>query len=493
MTELPILSATIFTPIIGLIVLLVLTSNNDERVIQKSRFIALATTIITLALSLIIWWNFDNTTADFQFTEQLAWFGNHNISYFIGLDGVSIYFVILTAFLMPLSILASWNIKDRIREYMALFLALETLIIGAFCALDIVLFYLFFEGMLVPMFFIIGMWGGKRKVYAAFKFFLYTLAGSVLFLIAFLYIYAQTGTTDITELMTLVPQFSLEAQKWLWLAFFVSFAVKIPMWPVHTWLPDAHVEAPTAGSVILAGVMIKVGAYGFIRLSLPLFPEASHYFANFVFVLSLIAVIYASLVALVQTDIKKLIAYSSIAHMGFITIGIFSFTHQGIEGAVIKMISHGLISGALFLCVGVIYERTKTREIARFGGFVETMPKYAIFFMIFSMGAIGLPGTSGFVGEFLVLVGAFLANNWVPAISSIGIVLGAAYMLLLYRHVFFGRLSDEFRTVGDLNTRENIIFIPLAVMILVMGLYPTPFLADMNASVANIVQQVFIK
>lgn len=481
MTGLPIVSATMFSPLIGVLLLFVFVPKGDDSSINKSRFIALLTSLITFGLSLVIWWKFDNSVADFQFAEHFIWF--YNVGYHVGIDGISLYFVILTAFLMPLAFLASWNIKKNFREYAMLFLVLETLLLGVFCALDIVLFYVFFEGMLIPMFFIIGMWGGERRVYAAFKFFLFTLAGSVLFLIAFLYIYSVTGTTDIPQLVDLIKVISLEIQRWLWLAFFVSFAVKIPMWPVHTWLPDAHVEAPTAGSVMLAGVMIKVGAFAFIRLSLPLFPEASRYFADMVFVLSLIAIIYASLVALAQHDIKKLIAYSSIAHMGFITIGIFTFTPQGIEGAIIKMISHGLIAGSLFLCVGVIYERTGNRLFEKLGGMLEKMPVFGAFTMLFCMGAISLPGTSGFIGEFLVLVGAFMVNNWVASISTLGIVIGAAYMLLFYRHIFFGHLPEGYSGITDLNKREIAYFLPIAVMVMVIGLNPAPFLRDMAASV----------
>ena len=397
--------------------------------------------------------------------------------------------MLLSTFLTPLCILASWEaIEHRVKEYMIAFLILETLMIGMFCALDFVLFYIFFEAVLIPMFLIIGIWGRGRRVYAAFKFFLYTLTGSVLMLIAILAIYFETETTDIPALLD--AMIDPRMQLWLWLAFFASFAVKVPMWPVHTWLPDAHVEAPTAGSVILAGVLLKMGAYGFLRFSVPMLPYATEYFTPLIYTLSVIAIIYTSLVALAQEDMKKLIAYSSVAHMGFVTIGIFTLTYQGVQGAVVQMISHGFVSGALFLCVGVIYDRIHTREITRYGGLVERMPKYALVFMVFMLASVGLPGTSGFVGEFLILVGAFEANTWVAALATIGIILGAAYMLYLYRRVVFGKLEKEdLKSILDLNPREIAIFAPLVVVTIWMGVWPAPFLEIMDASIANLIEQ----
>jgi NADH-quinone oxidoreductase subunit M len=405
----------------------------------------------------------------------------------MGVDGISVLFVLLSTFLMPICILASWEaIEHRVKEYMIAFLVLETMMVGMFCALDMVLFYIFFEAVLIPMFLIIGVWGGARRVYSAFKFFLYTLAGSVLMLVALLYIFGTAGTTDITRLMWY--GFAREAQTWLWLAFFASFAVKVPMWPVHTWLPDAHVEAPTAGSVILAGVLLKMGAYGFLRFSLPMMPDASEAFTPLVFTLSIVAVIYTSLVALVQEDMKKLIAYSSVAHMGFVTLGIFTGTRQGIDGALFQMLSHGLVSGALFLCVGVVYDRLHTREIARYGGLVERMPRYAAVFMLFTMASVGLPGTSGFVGEFLVLAGAFQANTWAAALAALGVILGAAYMLFLYRRVVFGVLvREDLKAMADLSRREIAIFAPLVLAVLWMGVYPKPVLDVFSASVDQLV------
>jgi NADH-quinone oxidoreductase subunit M len=398
-----------------------------------------------------------------------------------------VLFVLLSTFLMPICILASWEaIEHRVKEYMISFLVLETMMVGMFCALDMVLFYIFFEAVLIPMFLIIGVWGGARRVYSAFKFFLYTLAGSVLMLVALLYIFGTAGTTDITKLMGY--GFTRQAQTWLWLAFFASFAVKVPMWPVHTWLPDAHVEAPTAGSVILAGVLLKMGAYGFLRFSLPMMPDASVAFTPLVYTLSIIAVVYTSLVALVQEDMKKLIAYSSVAHMGFVTLGIFTGTRQGIDGALFQMLSHGIVSGALFLCVGVVYDRLHTRQIARYGGLVERMPRYAAVFMLFTMASVGLPGTSGFVGEFLVLAGAFQANTWAAAFAALGVILGAAYMLYLYRRVIFGRLTrDDLRQMLDLSRREIALFAPLIVVVLWMGIYPKPVLDVFSASVDQLV------
>ncbi|MEM6902768.1 MAG: NADH-quinone oxidoreductase subunit M [Pseudomonadota bacterium] len=443
-------------------------------------------------LSLLILGAFDPAEAGFQMVEEMPWLpglGDSGISYKMGVDGISVWFVLLSTLLVPICILASWEaITSRVKEYMMAFLVLETLMVGMFCALDLILFYILFEGVLIPMFLIIGIWGGARRVYAAFKFFLYTLLGSVLMLIAMLAMYFQAGTTDIVALLD--HGFPSEMQYWLWLAFFASFAVKVPMWPVHTWLPDAHVEAPTAGSVILAGVLLKMGGYGFIRFSIPMFPEASDYFAPLVFTLSVIAVIYTSLVALAQSDMKKLIAYSSIAHMGFVTMGLFSVNQQGIEGAVFQMLSHGIVSGALFLCVGVVYDRLHTREIERYGGLVNNMPRYAVIFMTFTMASIGVPGTSGFVGEFLSLLGAFQVNTTVATLAATGLILGAAYMLYLYRRVVFGVApNDEVAGLPDVSPREIAIFVPLLVLVFWMGIYPSTFLDLMSASVESLITE----
>ncbi len=477
----PILSIITFLPLLGALFIAL----QNPKAEGNARWIALWTTIITFAVSLLIWINFDKGSAAYQFVEQKSWLGP--IKYKMGVDGISMPFVILTTFLMPLCILASWeSVEHRVKEYMIAFLVLETLMIGVFCALDIVLFYLFFEAGLIPMFIIIGVWGGKRRVYASFKFFLYTLLGSVLMLLAIMYMYAQAGTTDIPALMSF--KFAPEAQKWLWLAFFASFAVKMPMWPVHTWLPDAHVEAPTAGSVILAAILLKMGGYGFLRFSLPMFPEASQMFAPLVFTLSVVAIIYTSLVALVQEDIKKLIAYSSVAHMGYVTMGIFTFTVQGIDGAVFQMISHGIVSAALFLCVGVVYDRMHTREIAAYGGIVERMPIYAAIFMVFTMANVGLPGTSGFIGEFLTLLGAFRANNWVAIFATIGVILSAAYALYLYRRVVFGELTKpSLKALQDVSAREIAILAPLVILTILYGFYPAPVLDVTAKSVSNLV------
>ena len=405
------------------------------------------------------------------------------------MDGISVFFLVLTTFLVPICILASWEaIATRVREFMIAFLVMETLMVGVFCSLDFVMFYIFFEGQLIPMFLIIGVWGGAQRVYSAFKFFLYTLVGSVLFLLAILFMYLAAGTTDIPTL--LAHDFAPAVQTWLWLALFASFAVKLPMWPFHTWLPDAHVEAPTAGSVILAGILLKMGGYGFLRFSLPMLPDASAFFVPFVYSLSVVAIVYTSLVALMQEDMKKLIAYSSVAHMGIVTIGIFTFTSQGIEGGIIQMLSHGIVSAALFLCVGVVYDRTHSREIAHYGGLVHRMPVYAAVFMVFTLAAIGLPGTSGFVGEFMVLVGAFQSNTWVAVLALTGVILGAAYMLWLYRRVIFGEMTrEDLKSITDLNWRETGIFVPLVSLALVLGLYPEPFLEILHVSVDNLIAQ----
>jgi NADH-quinone oxidoreductase subunit M len=438
-------------------------------------------------LSLFVWFGFERGTADFQFVERVDWLPAFDIAYHMGVDGISMPFVLLATLLTPLCVLASWDaIQTRVKEYMISFLVLETMMVGMFCALDFVVFYMFFEGVLIPMFLIIGIWGGPRRVYAAFKFFLYTLAGSLLMMLAMLTMYFTVGTTDIPTLMDY--GFPVGMQIWLWLAFFASFAVKVPMWPVHTWLPDAHVEAPTAGSVILAGVLLKMGAYGFLRFSLPMLPEASDFFQPLVFALSVIAIVYTSLVALAQEDMKKLIAYSSVAHMGFVTVGIFTVNQQGLEGAIFQMLSHGVVSAALFLCVGVVYDRLHTREIARYGGLANNMPRYALVFMVFMLASVGLPGTSGFVGEFLVIMGAFQVDTWVALLTASGMVLGAAYMLWLYRSVIFGVLTKkELLAMKDMDWREKVVFAPLVAATLFFGIYPLPLLEVMDASVANLI------
>ena len=486
MTDLPILSIVTFLPLVGALMIFLIW--DDSEVARRNvRFVALFTTVITFIVSLGIWYGFDNSQSGFQMVEKFEWIREGGISYHMGVDGISMLFVILTTFLMPFCILASWeSIEKRIREYMIAFLLLETLMIGVFCALDIVLFYVFFEAGLIPMFLIIGVWGGARRVYASMKFFLYTLLGSVLMLLAIMAMYWQAGTTDIPTL--LAYKFPAEMQTWLWLAFFASFAVKMPMWPVHTWLPDAHVEAPTAGSVILAGILLKMGGYGFLRFSLPMFPLASADLQNVVFFLSVVAIIYTSLVALMQEDIKKLIAYSSVAHMGFVTMGIFAANTQGIQGGIFQMLAHGLVSGALFLCVGVVYDRMHTREIAAYGGLVNNMPKYAVAFLIFTMANVGLPGTAGFVGEFLTLLGAFKANTWVAFFATTGVVLSAAYALWLYRRVVFGTLDKEaLKSMLDLDAREKLILYPLIVLVIFFGVYPSPVFDVTQASVDNLI------
>ncbi len=457
-----------------------------------ARWVALISTVVIFLLSLLLLVDFDASSDKFQFVEKASWFAGYNIDYHLGIDGISLWLILLTTFLMPICILCSWNsIEKRVPEFMAMFLILESLVIGTFAALDLLLFYLFFEAVLIPMYLIIGIWGGKNRIYAAYKFFLYTLAGSVLFLLAVLYLYFTFGTTDIPTLIAQAPSMGLAAQKWLWLALFASFAVKVPMWPFHTWLPDAHVQAPTAGSVILAGILLKLGAYGFLRFSLPMLPEASHYFADFVFILSIIAVVYTSLVALVQEDMKKLIAYSSVAHMGFVTLGIFSFTQQGVDGAMFQMISHGVVSGALFLCVGVVYDQMHTREIKEYGGVVNIMPYFAAFFMLFSMASAGLPATSGFVGEILVIVGTYQAAPWATAWAATGLILGAAYMLWLYRRVVFGEITNSHVSeMKDMNCSQYLYFIPLAVSVLWLGIHPTSISHSYAPAVKQILAQV---
>ncbi|WP_455854446.1 NADH-quinone oxidoreductase subunit M [Ensifer canadensis] len=481
MTDWPVLSAVTFMPLVG-VLLLLLTREDSAYGRRNILNVSLLTTLFTFAVSVYIWYQFDSSNPGFQMTEKHEWLGT-GISYHLGVDGISVLFVVLSAFLMPFCVLASWvSVEKRLKEYMIAFLILETFMIGVFVSLDIVLFYVFFEAGLIPMFLIIGVWGGKDRVYASYKFFLYTLLGSVLMLLAIMAMYWQAGTTDITEL--LAYNFPREMQTWLWLAFFASFAVKMPMWPVHTWLPDAHVQAPTAGSVILAAILLKLGGYGFVRFSLPMFPLASDYFAPFVFTLSVIAIIYTSLVAMMQTDIKKLIAYSSVAHMGYVTMGIFAANTQGVQGAIFQMLSHGIVSGALFLCVGVVYDRLHTREISAYGGLVNNMPKYAVAFMVFTMANVGLPGTSGFVGEVLTLVGVFRVNTWVAFFATSGVILSAAYALWLYRRVIFGALEKEsLKALLDLSAREKAILYPLVILTIFFGVYPAPIFDATAASV----------
>jgi NADH-quinone oxidoreductase subunit M len=485
MTNWPILSVVTFLPFVGALIVYI-SPGDDEAGRRNSRWIALWTTLVTFALSLILVWRFDPAMTDFQFVEKASWLAT-GITYHMGVDGISLPFVILTTALMPFCIIASWNsVTVRVREYMMAFLILETLMIGTFSALDLVLFYLFFEGGLIPMFLIIGVWGGPRRVYASFKFFLYTFLGSVLMLLAIMALYWNGNTTDIPVLMhTAVPR---SLQTWAWLAFFASFAVKMPMWPVHTWLPDAHVEAPTAGSVILAAILLKMGGYGFLRFSLPMFPLASHDFTPLIFTLSVIAIVYTSLVALMQEDVKKLIAYSSVAHMGFVTMGIFAGTIQGVAGGVFQMISHGIVSGALFLCVGVIYDRMHTREIAAYGGLVNRMPLYALVFMVFTMANVGLPGTSGFIGEFMTLLGTFKVSLPTAFIATTGVILSAAYALWLYRKVVFGALvKPSLMSIKDLTLRECVILFPLVIATIWFGVYPKPVLDMSAASVQQLV------
>ncbi len=484
MASWPILSVVTFLPIVGAIFIALL--HDDEAGARNARWVALWATLIIFAISLILVWRFDPGSADFQFLEKRPWLGGA-INYAMGVDGISLPFVILTTAVMPIAILASWtSIQSRVREYMIAFLVLETLMVGTFCALDLVLFYVFFEGTLIPMFLIIGVWGGPRRIYASFKFFLYTLAGSVLMLLAIMAMYWQAGTTDIPTLLH--HAFPRSLQTWAWFAFLASFAVKMPMWPFHTWLPDAHVEAPTAGSVILAAILLKLGGYGLLRFSLPMFPQASVDLAPLIYAMSVVAIVYTSLVALVQEDVKKLIAYSSVAHMGFVTMGLFAMTAQGVAGGIFQMISHGIVSAALFLCVGVVYDRMHTREIAAYGGLVDRMPIYAFAFMVFTLANVGLPGTSGFVGEFLTLIGTFRVNTWVTTIAAFGTILSAAYALWLYRKMIFGKLTKpNLFNIRDIGAREMLILAPLLILTIVFGVYPKPVL-DMSAvSVAQLI------
>jgi NADH-quinone oxidoreductase subunit M len=481
MASWPVLSVTTFLPLLGALIIMLLPGE-DEAVARNARWVALWTTLITFVISLILVWRFDPGSPEFQFVERKPWLAG-TISYHMGVDGISLPFVILTTALMPICIIASWQpIRRRVKEYMVAFLALETLMVGTFAALDLTLFYLFFEGGLIPMFLIIGIWGGPRRVYATFKFFLYTFLGSVLMLLAIMAMYWDAGTTDIPTLLH--HAFPRSLQTWAWFAFLASFAVKMPMWPVHTWLPDAHVEAPTAGSVILAAILLKMGGYGFLRFSLPMFPNASAEFAPLIFALSVVAIIYTSLVALVQEDMKKLIAYSSVAHMGFVTMGIFAATAQGVGGGIFQMVSHGIVSGALFLCVGVVYDRMHTREIAAYGGLVNRMPLYAAAFMVFTLANIGLPGTSGFIGEFLTLLGTFRVNPQVVVFATLGTILSAAYALWLYRKVIFGRLKPALGGILDLDMREMTVLAPLVALTILFGVYPKPLLDISQASVA---------
>ena len=477
----PILSTMILLPLLAAVCCLFVSS-------AQARILALCATMVTFALGVLLWAHYETGGMQWQFAERLPLFGR--FEWALGIDGIALMLIMLSVFLMPLCILASWTaIEKRVPEYMAAFLLMEALMIGVFSAQDLYLFYIFFEAGLIPMYLIIGIWGGGERIYASYKFFLYTLLGSVLMLIAMLWMVNQAGTTFIPTLMEY--DFPPLAQTWLWLAFFASFAVKMPMWPVHTWLPDAHVQAPTAGSVILAGVLLKMGGYGFIRFSLPMFPEASAQLVWIVFGLSMIAVVYTSLVALVQHDMKKLIAYSSVAHMAFVTIGLFTFNRQGIEGAIMVMLAHGLVSAALFLCVGVIYDRLHTREIDRYGGLSNNMPYYALFFMFFTMASVGLPGTANFVGEFLALVGAYEANSWVAAVATTGIILGAAYMLYLYRRVAFGESKNaDAAAMKDISLREWVIMAPIAAVTLWMGVYPESFMAPMRADVGTLLARI---
>ncbi|HEY5082030.1 MAG TPA: NADH-quinone oxidoreductase subunit M [Bauldia sp.] len=481
----PILSTVTFLPTFGALLIL-LIRGDDAAARRNIYYIAFWTTVVTFVLSLLIWIDFNNADPGFQFVEEAPWLGG-KINYKMGVDGISMLFVILTTFLMPICIVASkLTVTRNFRAYMIAFLVLETLMTGVFCALDVVLFYVFFEGGLIPMFLIIGIWGGPRRVYASFKFFLYTLLGSVLMLLAIMAMYWDAGTTDIPTLLN--HPFPASMQWWLWFAFFASFAVKMPMWPVHTWLPDAHVEAPTAGSVVLAAILLKMGGYGFLRFSLPMFPLASANLAPFVFTLSVVAIVYTSLVALMQEDMKKLIAYSSVAHMGFVTMGIFAANAQGVQGGIFQMLSHGIVSGALFLCVGVVYDRLHTREIAAYGGLVNRMPLYAFVFLVFTLANVGLPGTSGFIGEFLTLIGTFRVNTWVTFFAASGMILSACYALWLYRRVIFGALEKPaLRSLLDLSGREIAILAPLVVLAIFFGFYPAPVMNVTAAAVDHLV------
>ncbi len=485
MSSWPLLSVIIFLPLVGGLIILLIKEDSSSFV--NIRLAALWSSLGSFILSCLLWFEFDSSKSSYQFVEKIIWFDDFNFNYHIGVDGISIFMIILSTFLTPLCILASWkSIQSRVKEFMLAFLFLETCMIGMFASIDILLFYIFFEAVLIPMYLIIGIWGGTRRIYAAFKFFLYTLLGSVLMLIALIVIYKTTGSMNIQELQG--NYFTKSTQMFLWLAFFASFAVKIPMWPFHTWLPDAHVEAPTAGSVILAGVLLKMGGYGFIRFSIGMLPEASSFFTPFIMSISIIAIVYTSLVALAQNDIKKLIAYSSVAHMGIVTIGIFLLNQNGLEGAMIQMISHGVVSAALFLCVGVIYDRMHTREINFYGGLASKMPIYSTVFMIFMLASVGLPGTSGFVGEFLVILGAFRYSSIVAIGAAIGIILSAVYMLYLYKRVIFGVIENQkLKAILDLDLREKLILFPLVISVILIGIFPNIFLEPMRLSIESII------
>ncbi|MBF0422273.1 MAG: NADH-quinone oxidoreductase subunit M [Magnetococcales bacterium] len=479
------LSLVTFLPLVGALVIAIGVHRNPDR----ARYAALMVSLVTFVLSLLLLHGFDSDSHAFQFLEERPWLPAFGLHYRMGVDGISLPFVLLTTFLTPICILSSWeSVQKHVKEYMIAFLALETFVVGVFCALDFIVFYILWEAMLIPMFLIIGVWGGPNRIYAAMKFFLYTLAGSVLMLIAVLALGIEGGTFSIPKLME--HPFSLSFQMWVFLGFFVSFSVKVPMWPVHTWLPDAHVEAPTAGSVILAGILLKMGAYGFLRFSIPMLPDASREFVPLIFGLSLMAIVYTALVALMQKDLKKLIAYSSVSHMGFVTMGLFTFNQQGVEGGILQMINHGIVAGALFLLVGVVYDRLHTREIVKFGGLVQRMPIYAFIFMVFTMASVGLPGTNGFVGEFLILLGAFLASKAVAVVAASGVVLGAAYMLWMYKRVVFGEIRNpEVSVLADVNRRELVAFAPLIALVLWIGFYPKPFLDIFHTSVQHLLEQ----
>jgi NADH-quinone oxidoreductase subunit M len=488
MSDWPLLSLVTFLPLLGAAIILVIRGDT-EVVVRNARSVALWTSGVTFVLTLFLVAGFDPSQPGFQFVERADWLPGLGIQYHMGIDGISLWFVPLSALLTILCVVSSWySVESRVKEYMVAFLVMDSLMIGVFCALDMVLFYVFFEAILIPMYLIIGIWGGPRRIYASFKFFLYTLAGSVLFLIAVLVIYLNTGTTDMAVLQT--ADIAASLQYWLWLAMFASFAVKVPMWPFHTWLPDAHVEAPTGGSVLLAGVLLKLGGYGFLRFSVPMLPEASEYFTPFIFTLSAVAVVYTSLVALVQQDMKKLIAYSSVAHMGLVTIGCFTPNALGIQGSIVQMLSHGVVSAALFLVVGVVYDRIHSREISRYGGLADRMPVYAVIFLFFTMASIGLPGTSGFIGEIMVIVGVFQMNSWVSALAATGMILGAGYMLWLYRRVAFGTITrDDLKSIKDLRWNEMVAFAPLIFLALWLGIYPSFFTRPMEPAVAQLLQQ----